>query len=119
MSRTASTAVGGIKPNCKGADVARVTAFGLNMDEELKTEIITALRWAWPDLTAGLSDDRATQVVLKSMFADVLARYRAGQAVPDQQEALREATEAVMDRARNAQDNARTQVADEVQPTAP
>lgn len=96
----------------------RITVFGLNMDDTIYTRIIAAIRGTYPELTAGLSDSKAAQSVLKIWAVGLVSSWERGQAATDPNDAARAAAEAATKLRQAALDRATTEVNADVQPTA-
>lgn len=99
--------------------MARVTFLGLNMDAATQAEIIAACKALWPNETAGMSDFRAAQTVLKLIIKDIVARYRGMVAVPDAEQAIRDAQDNINSQRENAINAGRDAVEVDVLVTAP
>jgi hypothetical protein len=99
--------------------MARITVFGLNMDQTTYDRIVAAVRYVYPDLTAGLTDPMAIQTVLKSWTADIVASAERAQAGPDPSIAALEAAAAASETQQTAEETARSEIGTDVQPTGP
>lgn len=97
----------------------RVNVLGLNMSTATQVELVTAIRARWPALTAGQSDTRAVQTVLKEIVRDTLAWYRASQAVPDVNAEMEIKRRDLQRQQETASDGARQLVDTDVQVTSP
>jgi hypothetical protein len=95
----------------------RLKIAGLDLSDVSFARIIAAFRGLYPDLTAGVSDDRALQNAFKQIIVQHVATWESRQAGPDPSTAAIEASAAAAHKRKEAEDSSRLDMESDIKPT--